>query len=215
MDISVVQTSVLLVAAYLSAQLLYRLFFSPISSIPGPRLAAATWWYEFYYDIFNYGKYVFKITSLHEKYGPILRISPYEVHISDPEFYDTLYAASNTNRKDRWSWYTAGLGLPESTLGTVKQTLHKNRRAAMSSFFSKQTVRSLEPLIHERAIKLASRFQTLAEAEEVIPINLAFSAFSNGAGIHVACGELMLIRYRCRDAVLFWSVGPAHRSRRI
>lgn len=48
---------------------LYRLFLSPISKFPGPKLAAATYLYEGYYDIVKRGKYTFKIRDLHAKYG--------------------------------------------------------------------------------------------------------------------------------------------------
>jgi cytochrome P450 len=180
MDLSFFQGSTLLVCLYFISVIVYRLYLSPISKIPGPKLAAATWWFEYYYDIIHYGKYIFKIKELHREYGPIVRISPYEVHISDPKFYDTLYAASNTNRKDRWNWYTAGLGLPKSTLGTVEQSVHRQRRSAMSSFFSKQNVQKLVPLIEERTAKLVTRLESVAVTGEIIPINLAFSAFTNG-----------------------------------
>lgn len=46
-----------------------RLFFHPLAHIPGPRLAALTWWYEFYFDVIQEGKYVFKIQELHKQYG--------------------------------------------------------------------------------------------------------------------------------------------------
>lgn len=48
---------------------LYRLFFSPIAKFPGPKLAAATSWYEIYYDVVKKGKYLFEIEKMHEKYG--------------------------------------------------------------------------------------------------------------------------------------------------
>lgn len=48
---------------------LYRLFFHPLAGFPGPKLAAATLWYETYYDVWLKGKYVFEIKDMHKKYG--------------------------------------------------------------------------------------------------------------------------------------------------
>ena len=50
---------------------LFRLFLSPLASIPGPTLAALTSWYEFYYDVIKPGQYVWKIKELHTQYGCI------------------------------------------------------------------------------------------------------------------------------------------------
>jgi hypothetical protein len=47
----------------------YSVYFGPLSKFPGPKLAAATLWYEFYYDVILRGRYTFKIKELHEKYG--------------------------------------------------------------------------------------------------------------------------------------------------
>jgi hypothetical protein len=47
----------------------YNLFFSPLARFPGPKLAAATGYYEFYYDFFRKGSYVFEIEKMHNKYG--------------------------------------------------------------------------------------------------------------------------------------------------
>jgi len=70
--------------AYTLYGALWRLYWSPIAHIPGPRLAALTRLYEMYYDIWLGGQYTFKIIELHKQYGPIIRISPWELHISDP-----------------------------------------------------------------------------------------------------------------------------------
>lgn len=50
---------------------IYLIWFSPLSHIPGPRLAAATRWYEFYYDALKVGKYYLKIERMHSVYGMI------------------------------------------------------------------------------------------------------------------------------------------------
>jgi hypothetical protein len=52
----------------------YRLRIHPLAHIPGPKLAAVSWWYEFYFDVIQQGRYVFKIQELHKRYGasPIL-----------------------------------------------------------------------------------------------------------------------------------------------
>ena len=47
----------------------YRLFLSPLASFPGPKLGAATLWYEYYYDIVQEGQWTFKIQDLHKQYG--------------------------------------------------------------------------------------------------------------------------------------------------
>ena len=55
--------------AYLVFLAIYRLFLSPLSKFPGPKLAALTLWYEFYYDVIKEGRYTWKIRDLHAKYG--------------------------------------------------------------------------------------------------------------------------------------------------
>ena len=57
------------IVMYIAGGVTYRLYFSPLSNFPGPKLAAATLWYEFYYDAIRKGRYTFKIMELHGKYG--------------------------------------------------------------------------------------------------------------------------------------------------
>jgi len=49
-----------------------RVYFSPLSHIPGPRLAIATSWYECYYDVWKQGLYYKKVKEFHQKYGKTL-----------------------------------------------------------------------------------------------------------------------------------------------
>lgn len=111
-DLSLLQKAgiaLVLVGIYLVGQIVYRLFFSPIAHIPGPKIAAASFWYQFYWDVIKQGRYVWKIKELHELYGPIVRINPYEVHINDIEFYDQIYSSAS-KRRDKWSFTTKMFG---------------------------------------------------------------------------------------------------------
>ena len=60
-----------LFVAYNLVLVTYRLVFSPLARFPGPKIAAATGYYEFYHDYFRKGQYVKVIKSLHEKYGEL------------------------------------------------------------------------------------------------------------------------------------------------
>jgi hypothetical protein len=55
---------------YKLLQALYNVSaFHPLSNIPGPTLAAATFLPEFYYDVIKFGCYTRAIRQMHEKYG--------------------------------------------------------------------------------------------------------------------------------------------------
>lgn len=59
----------LFLGSYLVSLTIYRLHFSPIARFPGPKLAALTKWYEFYYDVVQKGQFTFQIQKMHKKYG--------------------------------------------------------------------------------------------------------------------------------------------------
>ncbi|TVY90608.1 Cyrochrome P450 monooxygenase, partial [Lachnellula willkommii] len=63
-----------LVILGLAVVVVRRLYFSPLSKFPGPKLAAATILYEAYYDVIKYGQYTFKIKELHKKYGGCINV---------------------------------------------------------------------------------------------------------------------------------------------
>lgn len=64
-----VYAAVAAVILYTISLLIYRLYLSPLAKFPGPKLAAVTLWYEFYYDVIKTGKYTFKLKELHRQYG--------------------------------------------------------------------------------------------------------------------------------------------------
>ena len=97
---------VLSALVYLAALACYRIYFHPISHIPGPKLAAFTYWYQSYYDMWPYsGRFLWKIKELHEQYGPIVRIGPNEVQVNDPDFYNEMYSSGSRRREKSRLWF--------------------------------------------------------------------------------------------------------------
>ena len=90
---------VLGLAGYLVLSIAHRLLWHPLAKFPGPKLAAATKWYEFYYDVlYGQGGQYWKIVDrMHDRYGPIVRVTPEELHIRDSSQYDMVY----TGKRDK------------------------------------------------------------------------------------------------------------------
>lgn len=76
----------------------YRVTLHPLAGFPGPKLAGATYLPEVYHDLFRWGRYTHEIRCMHEVYGPIVRISPNELHCNDPEFINDIYTSSKHKR---------------------------------------------------------------------------------------------------------------------
>jgi hypothetical protein len=56
-------------AGYQISKMLYRITLHPLAKFPGPKLAAATYQYEFYFDGIKGGSYIYEISKMHDEYG--------------------------------------------------------------------------------------------------------------------------------------------------
>ncbi|KAJ5591481.1 uncharacterized protein N7459_001850 [Penicillium hispanicum] len=176
--VEIVKISVLSWLAWVVTGAVRRLFFHPLASIPGPRLAALTWWYEFYFDAIQPGQYIFKIQELHKQYGPIVRINPDEIHVNDVGFLDTVYAPYSVPR-DKYEHQLSALRVPGGVGTTADYKLHKVRRDALAPFFSRKNILSMEPLIAKKVEQLSQKIGDYAAAGKPVNLSDVFFAFSN------------------------------------
>lgn len=159
---------------------IWRLYLSPLAKFPGPKLAALTLWVEFYYDVYLNGQYTAKLIKWHEKYGPIIRISPWELHCADHDFYEEIYASTASGKKRyKYPWFSKSFGLDLSGHATHDHDLHRVRRTAINPFFSVANVRKLQPVVMERVDQMMKRMDEFKHSGEVLNISWMFAAYTN------------------------------------
>lgn len=168
---------VLLVAGCMIVRTTYRLYLHPLSKIPGPKLAAISHLYEFYYDVVRGGTFIWEVEKMHRQYGPIVRINPREVHVIDPEFYDEIYAPGS-RRRDKDPRQVAMFGAPGSMAATIGHEQHKMRRGLVRGHFSRKAIVNIEPLVQEKLDKMIQLFQGAYKNLGVVNLSDAFAALT-------------------------------------
>ncbi|KAJ5238402.1 hypothetical protein N7468_003021 [Penicillium chermesinum] len=163
---------------YHSLKTIYRLWFHPLSKFPGPKLAAATSVYEFYYSVIQDGMFPWKIKEMHEIYGPVVRITPHELHFSDPDFYNEIYTGQMKPR-DKFVPFYQFTGAVTSAFETHDAKLHNSRRQPLMNVFAKKEVTKMEPLIMSKIKILAQRFERAIKEQTPIQLDSAFAALTS------------------------------------
>lgn len=198
-----------LVVTSIIGRAIYRLYFHPLSKFPGPKLASVTHLYEFYYDVVRKGRYLWEIEKMHEQYGenyqrpsgmmiigshihaiagPIVRITPRELHINDPYFHDHIYA-SGGRKRNKDPKFIPLFSAPLSMISTVDHEHHRFRRSLLSNFFSKKSVNKITPLIQGKVAVLIDRFEQAYQDGSVVDLTAAFCALAGDIIHHYTYGE--------------------------
>lgn len=175
---------------WLAWLVLYRVFFHPLSRFPGPRLAAATFGYEIYYDVFKSpgGQYNHKIRELHQGYGPIVRINPEEIHISDPKWFGVLYVGPG-HARDRSVRTNRGNGSVGSVASSVEHDIHRTRRSAINPYFSKAAIDQLGDQVWEAFELMQAKLTERSEAGHNVNLGAALGAVTIDVVTRYVYGE--------------------------
>lgn len=125
----------LLLSIVFFAFILQRIFFHPLSKIPGPKLAALTSLYYTFHEF--YGDRHLFINSLHKKYGPFVRIGPNYVSISEPSMVKEIYGVASWD-KPKGGWYTHfGAYGEDNMFSTWEGKEHLRRKKVINSMYKK------------------------------------------------------------------------------
>jgi len=111
--------------------------------------------------------------------GPIVRITPREVSVSDLDFLDTVYAPGAQFKRDKDSEKVKALGISTSIGGAVEHDLHRRRRDSLNPFFSKKNVMNLAPQIQVKTALLHDIFATSFSKNEIVNLSDLYFAFAS------------------------------------
>lgn len=163
---------------YILALAVYRLQYHPLAHFPGPKLAAATKWYEFWYDIIvpPGGRYSAIIDRLHDKYGPVVRINPDELHIRDPDMYEHVYASSV--KRDKWYNAARMTGKEYGSFTTIPHELHRRKRVANTPMMMRRRVHANQSILVAETDALVANVQRAAANGEVLDLGVLFIGYA-------------------------------------
>lgn len=109
--------------------------------------------------------------------GPIVRITPDELHIKDSSYYDQIYAGGSKirNKDERFVHIYA---TPHSIVGITDHARHRFRRGVIGELFSTRSIVNLESTINKNVEKLLNRFTEARSSNSVINLSAAFAALT-------------------------------------
>lgn len=166
----------LLIPTWIASIVTYRLFFHPLAKIPGPRLAALTFLYQTYFSFKDGSRFYKQVGEMHKKYGPIVRITPNEVSLSDPQHYETIYYVGSKYTKD--PRYYDAFGMEYASFTSCSNELHRLRRGPLNKFFSRAMVLELQNIVQEKADKLCALITKQSQAGEMLDVHHGCRAVS-------------------------------------
>ncbi|KAF2119808.1 cytochrome P450 [Lophiotrema nucula] len=166
---SVFATCAILLVVRICGQLVYRTAFHPLRSIPGPwmnsvsELPAAL--------ALVMGKQHTYYRSLHEKHGPVVRVSPDEVSFVSVEAREAIYGLrKNGLNMEKSPIFLGAVGHVDGQTGVslALNQEHARQRRALGHLFTNSALLQLEGLLLVHIQKFIAVLQSLAAKGESI-----------------------------------------------
>lgn len=119
-----------------------------------------------------------------------MRITPRELHISDPSFYNEIYAG-NPKRVEGDYRFTRSTGTTNSMFAAIDHDLHQARRNSLNQFFSKRSISNIQPIIQDKAERVIKKLQEATHSGSLVNLNVLASAFTADTISHYSFGVSM------------------------
>ncbi|KAI0843117.1 benzoate 4-monooxygenase cytochrome P450 [Hypoxylon sp. FL0890] len=172
-------------------QIVYNLFFHPLSKIPGPWFAAISdipycWW-------LLGGRHPYKVLELHNKYGHAVRLAPNEVSFNTSQSWKDIYGHRAGHQVFvKGTFYQGGsfsLGGITSIISERRPEVHKEMRNLLASSFSERAVGEQEKIVAASVDKLVRLVGVRGSGVNGIDLTPLFQSMTFDITGNLAFGE--------------------------
>ncbi|KAH8666434.1 flavonoid 3',5'-hydroxylase [Xylariales sp. PMI_506] len=150
---------ILLGIGYIALRVLYQIihyrFFHPLSKFPGPFWGSVTRLWLAYHNA--KADECETVRDLHKKYGPVIRITPTMLLVSDATKLPEIY---NRNANKSKHYITGSFGETESLFNMQDHKVHAHFRKIAASPYSFSNIKKMEPLIDSNIEKWIAKLDT-------------------------------------------------------
>ncbi|TDL30161.1 cytochrome P450 [Rickenella mellea] len=137
----------------------YRLYFSPLRSIPGPWYAAVSdFWLTTHVLRLRRCR---AIDDLFKRYGPIVRVGPNKVMFVDASAMRSVYGA--TNKFSKSTWYKALLtNENDHAMTRLEHSVHATIRRGYAPHYTSSNLALFQSEMHQFTLQLINTLTTLS-----------------------------------------------------
>ncbi|KAK6221971.1 hypothetical protein LQW54_001191 [Pestalotiopsis sp. IQ-011] len=150
----------LLGLAYITFKIVYQIvyyrFFHPLAKFPGPFWGSVTRLWIAYHNVKADEPEV--VRAMHQKYGPIVRITPTMLIVSDATKLPDIY---NRNANKSKHYITGSFGETESMFNMQDHKVHAYFRKIAAGPYAFSNIKKMEPLIDSNIVKWVGKLDEL------------------------------------------------------
>ena len=167
LPMNLVYLALVLIPVYEILWIIYCRFFHPLSDIPGPLLASfSRLWMGF--SVIG-GRAEYTQRELHKKYGPLVRIAPNEVAVSDPSAVRIIYnIKSGFTKTDFYTPHAPKISPHGDHFSQLDEVRHAQRRKYVNSIYSMSTILESEKYIDACSDVFMEKMKGFAKKGEII-----------------------------------------------
>ncbi|KXJ88749.1 cytochrome P450 [Microdochium bolleyi] len=158
----------------------------PLASLPGPLWSKFTG-LPIVYHVFH-GTRMYYLHELHKRYGPILRITPSEVSITDPSAAKEIHRFRSEYLKTQF-YEDSNFSSAQNILTTADPAYHAGMRKLLGPATSQSNVIKFQPVIQKHVDMLILQIERERESQSYVDLVRWFKNFTADVTAELSLGS--------------------------